>query len=69
MLEDTDADGDIVWLYHEWWYGKGPGRYEFLGGTGKWADISGVGKTLGMVCSRADDHYMPTWEMRWKIES
>jgi len=66
LLEDTDADGDVVWLYHEWWYGQGPGRYEFLGGTGKWAGISGVGKTLGMVCSRADDHYMPTWEMHWK---
>jgi hypothetical protein len=69
LLEDTDADGDVVWLYHEWWYGKGPGRYEFLGGMGKWAGIAGVGKTLGMVCSRADDHYMPTWEMRWKIQS
>jgi hypothetical protein len=68
LLEDTDADGDVVWLYHEWWYGRGPGRYQFLGGTGKWAGISGVGKTLGSVCSRADDHYMPTWEMRWKIE-
>jgi hypothetical protein len=29
---------------------------------------SGVGKTLGMVCSRADDHYMPTWEMHWRID-
>ena len=68
LLEDTDADGDVVWLYHEWWYGQGPGRYQFLGGTGKWAGIAGVGKTLGMVCSRADDHYMPTWEMYWKID-
>jgi hypothetical protein len=69
LLEDTDADGDVVWLYHEWWYGQGPGRYEFLAGTGKWAGIAGVGKTLGMVRSRADDHYMPTWEMHWKVES
>lgn len=68
LLEDTDADGDVVWLYHEWWYGQGPGRYQFLGGTGKWAGIAGVGKTLGMVRGRADDHYMPTWEMHWKIE-
>jgi hypothetical protein len=68
LLEDTDADGDVVWLYHEWWYGQGPGRYQFLGGTGKWAGIAGVGKTLGMVRRRADDHYMPTWEMRWKIQ-
>jgi len=67
LLEDTDADGDVVWLYHEWWYGQGPGRYAFLGGTGKWAGIAGVGKTLGMVCSRADDHYMPTWEMHWIV--
>jgi hypothetical protein len=68
LLEDTDADGDVVWLYHEWWYGRGPGHYEFLGGTGKWAGIAGVGRTLGMVCRRADDHYMPTWEMHWKNE-
>jgi hypothetical protein len=68
LLEDTDADGDVVWLYHEWWYGQGPGRYQFLGGTGKWAGIAGVGKTLGMVRRRADDHYMPAWEMHWKIE-
>lgn len=67
LLEDTDADGDVVWLYHEWWYGQGPGSYEFIGGTGKWDGIAGVGQTLGMVQSRADDHYMPTWEMHWKI--
>ncbi len=68
LLEDTDADGDVVWLYHEWWYGQGPGRYQFLGGTGKWAGIAGVGKTLGSVRTRADDRYMPTWEMHWRID-
>jgi hypothetical protein len=67
LLEDTDVDGDVVWLYHEWWYGQGPGRYEFLGGTGKWEGIAGLGTTLGMVQRRADDHYMPTWEMHWKL--
>jgi len=67
LLEDTDGDGDVVWLYHEWWYGEGPGTYRFLGGTGKWAGIEGVGKTLGQIQSRADDHYMPTWEIRWKV--
>jgi hypothetical protein len=67
LLEDTDADGDIVWLYHEWWYGQGPGSYEFIGGTGKWKGIVGLGQTLGMVQRRADDHYMPTWEMHWRI--
>ena len=35
---------------------------------GHMTSIAGVGKTLGMVCNRADDHYMPTWEMRWKIQ-
>jgi hypothetical protein len=24
LLEDTDPDGDIVWLYHEWWVREGP---------------------------------------------
>lgn len=67
LLEDTDANGDIVWLYHEWWYGQGPGSYEFIGGTGKWKGIVGVGQTLGMVQRRADDHYMPKWEMHWTV--
>lgn len=66
LLEDRDADGDVVWLHHEWWYGQGPGSYEFIGGTGKWKGITGVGQTLGMVQRRADDHYMPSWEMHWK---
>jgi hypothetical protein len=35
--------------------------------TNRQSDISGLGKTLGMVCSRADDQDMPTWEMYWKI--
>ena len=67
LLEDTDADGDVVWLYHEWWYGQGPGSYQFIGGTGKWQGIAGVGQTLGMLQQRADDHYMPTWETHWKL--
>ncbi len=69
LLEDTDADGDVVWLYHEWWYDQGPGSYEFIAGTGKWRGISGIGRTLGMVAQRADDHYMPSWEMHWKLNS
>lgn len=68
LLEDTDPDGDIVWLYHIWWYGKGPGTYRFIGGTGKWEGITGEGRTLGMLRQRADDHYMLKSEMHWKIE-
>jgi hypothetical protein len=67
LLEDTDSDGDLTWLFHEWWYETGSGRYEFIGGTGKWAGIQGVGKTLGLVRMRADDYWMPTWELRWKL--
>ena len=68
LLEDTDPDGDIVWLYHEWWYGKGPGSYEFIEGTGKWKGITGRGVTLGMLRPRTDDHFMLRSEMHWNIE-
>jgi sugar phosphate isomerase/epimerase len=67
LLEDTDPDGDTVWLYHEWWYGKGPGSYEFIGGTGKWEGISGYGKTLGVLRDRADDHWLLKSEMHWDL--
>jgi len=69
LLEDTDADGDVTWLYHEWWYGRGPGSYRFIGGTGKWEGIQGTGRTLAMIARRADDHYMPSWELRWRIDN
>ena len=68
LLEDTDPDGDVAWLCHVWWYGKGPGTYQFIGGTGKWKGITGEGKTLGMLRSRTDDHYMLKSEMHWRID-
>ena len=67
LLEDTDPDGDVVWLYHFWWYGTGPGRYRFIGGTGKWEGISGEGKTLGVLRNRMDDHWLLRSEMHWNI--
>jgi sugar phosphate isomerase/epimerase len=67
LLEDTDPDGDTVWLYHEWWYGTGPGSYEFIGGTGKWKGISGYGKTLGVLRDRVDDHWLLKSEMHWNL--
>jgi len=68
LLEDTDPDGDVVWLCHIWWYGKGPGTYEFIGGTGKWEGINGVGVTRGMLRGRTDDHFMLKSEMHWNID-
>jgi hypothetical protein len=68
LLEDTDPDGDIVWLIHVWWYGKGPGSYQFIGGTGKWEGITGEGTTLGMLRGRTDDHYMLRSEIHWRID-
>lgn len=67
LLEDTDPDGDTVWLYHEWWYGMDPGSYEFIGGTGKWKGISGYGKTLGVLRDRVDDHWLLKSEMHWNL--
>lgn len=68
LLEDTDPDGDIVWLYHEWWYGKRPGSYEFIGGTGKWQGISGYGKSNGVLHNRVDDHWLIKSEMHWNLK-
>lgn len=68
LLEDTDPDGDIVWLIHIWWYGKGPGSYQFIGGTGKWMGITGEGTTLGMLRPRSDDHYLLRSEIHWRID-
>ena len=67
LLEDTDADGDVVWLYHIWWYNKGPGIYHFIGGTGKWEGIQGVGVTRGMFKGRTDDHFMLKSELHWNL--
>lgn len=68
LLEDTDPDGDMVWLIHVWWYGKGDGSYQFIGGTGKWEGITGEGVTLGMLRERTDDHFMLRSEVHWRIE-
>ncbi len=68
LLEDTDPDGDIVWLIHVWWYGKGDGSYQFIGGTGKWEGINGGGVTLGMLRERSDDHFMLRSKIHWRID-
>ena len=68
LLEDTDPDGDVAWLYHLWWYDEGGGIYKFIGGTGKWQGITGDGKTGDMVARRNDDHYMLRSQIRWRIE-
>jgi len=68
LLEDTDPDGDIVWIYHEWWYGVGPGSYEFIGGTGMWSGISGYGKSLGVLRDRVDDHWLIKSEVHWNLK-
>ena len=69
LLEDQDPDGDLAWLIHIWWYGKGPGWYKFLGGTGKWKGIAGGGQTLGMLAPRVDDHYMLKSQVHWRVDT
>ncbi len=61
--EDAGAEGDAAWLYHTWWYNKGPGIYSVTGGTGKWEDIRGVGVARGMFKERTDDHFMVKSEL------
>ncbi|MDA0350321.1 MAG: hypothetical protein O3C43_19645 [Verrucomicrobia bacterium] len=68
LCETIDNDGDITWMYHEWWYSNPPGSYEFIGGTGKWKGITGYGATRGMLRGRTDDHYMLKSEMHWNIK-
>jgi len=67
LLEDTDPDGDMIWIYHEWWYGVGPGVYEMIGGHGKWSGITGSGNSVSFIRARQDEWYMPTWEISWDI--
>jgi hypothetical protein len=74
LLEDTDPDGDITWLFHEWWYmdlpGTGPASgYWYLGGTGKWKGIIGVGKPLGRIRHRNDENNMLRVEISWTVEN
>lgn len=72
LLEDTDPDGDIAWLFHEWWYTEAPGTgpasgYWYLGGTGKWKGITGVGKPLGRIRHRNDENNMLRVEIGWTV--
>ena len=68
LLEDTDQDGDVVWLLHIWWYNKGPGSYKFIDGIGKWEGIDGVGVTRGNYMNRTDDHFMLKSELVWNLK-
>ena len=65
LIRNIDADGNICWFAHWWWYAKGDGSYRFVDGTGKWKGIQGSGRTLGMLREREDDHFMLNWEFRW----
>ena len=47
--------------------GQAAGTYEFIGGSGKWKGITGVGVTRGMLRGRTDDHFMLKSEMHWNI--
>ena len=68
LIRCVDPDGDATWLAHWWFYGKGSGNYQFIGGTGKWKGITGVGRTLGMLLERKDDWFMLNWEFWWRID-
>ena len=61
---ETEATREVDGVF-SMWYGKGPGSYVFIGGTGKWQGIVGYGKTLGMLRGRTDDHFMLKSQMHW----
>ena len=73
LIEDMDPDGDIAWLFHEFWYTEGlpfgtHAGYWYLGGTGKWDGIKGVCKPLKRIRVRNDVNNMIALELSWTIE-
>jgi hypothetical protein len=67
LCETTDPDGDLTWSVL-WEPRKGQGTYSLVVGTGKWKGIAGEGRMAGVVRGRADDHTMPRYELRWKVD-
>jgi len=69
LLEDCDAEGDMSWLCHVWWYARGRGLYKFIGGTGKWDGIKGEGTTLPPILKpRTDDYHFLRSGIQWRID-
>jgi hypothetical protein len=69
LLEDVDAEGDMAWLCHVWWYARGRGLYKFVGGTGKWEGIKGEGTTLPAILKpRTDDYHFLRSGIQWRID-
>jgi hypothetical protein len=55
----VDNDGDVVWL---WWKSEnGKGSYHLIGGTGKYAGISGDGKSE-TILEWPDGKFVVAWE-------
>ncbi len=70
LLEDCDAEGDMSWLCHVWWYARGRGLYKFVGGTGKWEGIRGEGTTLPAILKpRTDDYHFLRSGIQWRIDN
>jgi|GEM_PF-1638285 len=59
-----DKDGDAWWI---WWRAEGRGSiWEFIDGTGKYADIDGKGKTATLV-RLSDGRQTLRWEGSWRL--
>lgn len=59
--DGVDRDGDLFWLS---WRANATGSdWTFTGGTGKYAGVTGGGKTVNAV--QAPDRLVITWEGRW----
>ena len=66
FCETIDQDGDVTWSIL-WEPSPGKTSYHFIVGTGKWKGIAGEATITG-VTDRADDHTMPTYQMKWEID-
>jgi hypothetical protein len=66
LCETIDPDGDLTWSIL-WEPSEGKASYHFIVGTGKWKGIAGEATITG-IQHRADNHTMPSYRMRWKVD-
>ena len=67
--EFVDSDGDIIWIAGVAYYPDldVDGASPIIGGTGKWAGITGVARFDGVIRGRGDDHNLVNWEIGYDL--
>jgi hypothetical protein len=62
--DGVDSDGDVWWI---WWNGAGGGEWGFLGGTGKFEGIEGVG-IWKIEYEWPDGKFINSWEITYTMK-